>query len=70
MIADEVPPQLDGPAIGSTRLPANDNDDAVVPVIDKRILVVARAIGHQIARDQLGALRPDNDSVNDAEDAP
>ena len=67
MIADEVPPQLDGPAIGSTRLPANDNDDAVVPVIDKRILIVACAIGRQIARDHLKVARPDND--NDIEDA-
>lgn len=41
---------------------ANDNGANARPAIDPRILVIARAIGRQIAREQLHQLQADNDN--------
>ena len=68
MIANEGSPPPDGAAGSSTSTVANDNDGAVLPVIDDRILMIARAIGRQIGREHLKAMQPDND--NDSEDTP
>jgi hypothetical protein len=42
--------------------PANVNHDAMPGRIDSRILVIARAIGQLIAREQLDSLRAANDN--------
>jgi hypothetical protein len=40
---------------------ANDNNSSAAP-IDARILTIARALGRQIAREQLKSLRAANDN--------
>lgn len=47
--------------------PANDNNDAPASTLDPRILVIARAIGRQIAREQIKALFAANDNERDEE---
>lgn len=47
--------------------PVNDNSSAPAPTLDPRILVIARAIGRQIAREQLKALSATNDNEHDEE---
>ena len=42
---------------------ANDNGADAKPTVDPRILVVARAIGRQIAREQLHQLQAANDNT-------
>ena len=42
--------------------PANDNGGVAADAIDPRILIVARAIGRQIAREQLDTLPAANDN--------
>ena len=64
MIADEVSPRLDGPAICSTNVIANGDDGAKAPVIDDQILMIARAMGRHIARERLNVMRSDNDNVS------
>jgi hypothetical protein len=62
MIADETPPQpLDEPQ----NLPsaaANDNNGALAAAVDPYILTIARAIGRQIAREELKGRRAANDN--------
>ncbi len=62
MIADETPPrshdELPGPQIEA----ANDNDGMRKSAIDPRLLAIARAIGRQIAREELACLRAANDN--------
>jgi hypothetical protein len=41
---------------------ANDNNGASAALIDARILTIARALGRQIAREQLKSMRPANDN--------
>ena len=41
--------------------PANDNGDTPAP-LDARILLIARALGRQIARERFKALKPANDN--------
>ena len=42
---------------------ANDNGADAKPTVDPRILVVARAIGRQIAREQLNQMETANDNT-------
>ena len=42
---------------------ANDNGTDERPAVDPRILVIARAIGRQIAREQLHQLQAANDNT-------
>ena len=42
---------------------ANDNGADAKPTVDPRILVIARAIGRQIAREQLHQLQAENDNT-------
>lgn len=42
---------------------ANDNGANAKPTVDPRILVVARALGRQIAREQLKQLQAANDNT-------
>ena len=54
MIPDESPPPRPETETPSPLLkPANDNGGAAAATIDPRILIIARAIGRQIAREQL-----------------
>jgi hypothetical protein len=41
---------------------ANDSNGASAAPIDARILTIARALGRQIAREQLKRMRPANDN--------
>lgn len=43
---------------------ANDNGAEAKPTVDPRILVVARAIGRQIARDQIEEMQAANDNTS------
>ena len=43
---------------------ANDNGANARPAIDPRILVIARAIGRQIARDQIEEMQAANDNTS------
>jgi len=64
MIPDESPPLRPEPEAPSPLLtPANDNGEAAAAPIDPRILIIARAIGRQIAREQLDELRAANDDT-------
>lgn len=68
MIPDESPPPRPETEAPSPRLtPANDNGEAAASPIDPRILMIARAIGRQIARDQLATLPAANDNRPDDE---
>jgi len=59
MIADEIPPRTEPePALIKA---ANDNDGVQTIAIDPRFLVVARALGRHIAREQVAALETAND---------
>jgi hypothetical protein len=59
MIEEEIP-ESEPP---SQRLrPVNDNDGEAAGGIDARILIIARAIGRQIAREQLSKLGAANDN--------
>ena len=63
MIPDESsPPRPETEALSPLLKPGNDNGSAAVAPIDPRILIIARAIGRQIARDQLDTLREANDN--------
>jgi len=63
MVADESPPlRPETEAPSPLPKPANDNGSAAAAPIDPRILIIARAIGRQIARDQLDALLAANDN--------
>jgi hypothetical protein len=62
MIADETPPQsLDEPQKHPSAA-ANDNNGALTAAIDPHILTVARALGRQIAREELKSRRAANDN--------
>jgi hypothetical protein len=63
MIPDESPPHRSETEAPSPVLqPANDNARAAAAPIDPRILIIARAIGRQIAREQLDTLPAANDN--------
>ena len=68
MIADESsPPRPEIEAPGPLLKPANDNARAAAAPIDPRVLIIARAIGRQIAREQLHTLPAANDNRPDDE---
>ena len=52
MIADETPPHTDAITPEQGIEAANDNGPGAASTIDPRILVIARAIGRLIAREQ------------------
>jgi hypothetical protein len=62
MIPDESPLRPETEALVPRLKPANDNGGPAAAAIDPRILIIARAIGRQIARDQLDTLREANDN--------
>ena len=68
MISDESPPHRSQTEAPSPLLKAaNDNGGAAVAPIDPRILIIARAIGRQIAREQLDELHAANDDTPNGE---
>jgi hypothetical protein len=68
MIPNESPPHRSETEAPSPVLkPANDNGGAAAAPIDPRILIIAGAIGRQIARDQLDTLPAANDNRPDDE---
>jgi hypothetical protein len=63
MIPDECPPQRsETERSDPPPRPANDNGSATPASIDPRIRAIARAIGRQIAREQLDELKAANDN--------
>jgi hypothetical protein len=63
MIPDESPPPRADDEMESPLLkPADANHDAMPGGIDPRILIIARAIGQQIAREQHDSLQAANDN--------
>ena len=70
MIADETPALPDDDLPEPPIKAANDNGNGTetASALDPRILAIARAIGRQIAREQMRMLRADND--NDRKDEP
>ena len=63
MIADETPALPDDDPSESQIKAANDNGTETASALDPRILAIARAIGRQIAREQVRILRAANDNV-------
>ena len=64
MTEDETDAANSNSAPASQPLPAaNDNGADERPTVDPRILVVARAIGRQIAREQLNQMETANDNT-------
>ena len=62
MIADETPALPDDDPSESQIKAANDNGTETASVLDPRILAIARAIGRQIAREQMRLLQAHNDN--------
>lgn len=63
MIPDESPPpRAEGKMRNPLLKPANAKHDAMEGGIDPRILIIARAIGQQIAREQHDSLQAANDN--------
>ena len=63
MIVDETPPpSLEEPA-RPPPVAANDNIGAPAALIDTHILTIARALGHQIAREELESRKAANDNT-------
>lgn len=65
MIADETPPRNDDAPPRLVLEVANDDTGATAIEVDPRVLAVARAIGRQIALEDLKALRAANDNKQD-----
>ncbi len=62
MIADETPPQsLDEPPRPPSDA-ANDNDGVTAAEMDTHTLRIARALGRQIAREELKSRKAANDN--------
>jgi hypothetical protein len=68
MIADEIPPHRQRDPSEQHFEAADDNDGACKTSVDPRLLTIARAIGRQIAREELVSLKAAND--NNPEGAP
>ncbi len=62
MIADEILPSPDDEQGKILPGAANDNDVAHAPHNNAHILAIARAIGRQLAREELAALNAANDN--------
>ena len=71
MIADETPPRSDAAPPELRIEAANDNAPGTASPIDSRLLVIARALGRLIAREQSSQLMAanDNSKSNTEEDA-
>lgn len=68
MIPDETaPPDSELEAACPLLKSANDNGSTAAAPIDPRILTIARAIGRQIAREQMDALQAANDDRSEDE---
>ena len=65
MIADETPPHSDAATPELHREAANDNGANRPNPIDPRILVIARALGRLIAREQSSHRMAANDNSKD-----
>ena len=63
MIADETPALPDDDLAEPQIKATNDNGTETASALDPRILAIARAIGRQIAREQMRTLRAANDNV-------
>lgn len=59
---DSRAPRAEPGAPSPLLTPGNDNGEAATAPIDPRILIIARAIGRQMARDQLDTLPVANDN--------
>lgn len=69
MIPDDIPARAAKPETANAELKVGTDDGSVGAIsIDPRILVVARAVGRQLAREQLGKRQAAND--NTSEDKP
>jgi len=69
MIPDDVPARGAKPETASAELKVGNDDGGTGAItIDPRILVIARAVGRQLAREQLGKRQAAND--NTPEDEP
>jgi hypothetical protein len=69
MIPDETPPHRAEADTASAELKAaNDDGGMGTTTIDPRLLVIARAVGRQLAREKLGKQQAAND--NRSEDEP
>ena len=65
MIPDDVPARGAKPDTASAELKVgNDNGGMGAITIDPRILVIARAVGRQIAREQLSKRQAANDNTS------
>lgn len=64
MIEEEIPK---GEPPSPRLRPVNDNKGEAADDIDPRILIIARAIGRQIAREQLNAPHAANDNESGEE---
>ena len=65
MIVDETPPRSNDENPAFRIDAANDNGPDSPSSIDPRILVIARAIGRLIAREQASQHKPANDNSKD-----
>ena len=65
MIADETPPRSNDKMPELRIEAANDNGPGTVSAIDPRLLVIARAIGRLIAREQSNQRMAANDNSED-----
>lgn len=69
MIPDDIPARGAKPETANAELKVGNDDGGVGAIsIDPRILVIARAVGRQLAREQLGKRQAAND--NTSEDKP
>ena len=68
MIADETPPRSDDEMPEPLIEAANDNGRGTASAIDSRILVIARALGRLIAREQSSQRIAANDNNEDVQE--
>jgi hypothetical protein len=62
MIADETPPFPDDEPPKRRLEAANNNDGDRIVAIDPRVLDIARAVGRQLAREELDSMNAANDN--------
>jgi hypothetical protein len=66
MIPDDIPARGGKPETANAELKVGNDDGGVGAIsIDPRILVIARAVGRQLAREQLGKGQAANDNTSD-----
>jgi hypothetical protein len=65
MIPDDVPARGAKPETASAELKVGNDDGGMAAItIDPRILVIARAVGRQLAREKLGKQQAANDNTS------